>query len=158
MDTLPARARRSSSPARSSRAGARCWASSSSAPGPVVEGRAAAVCVVLGLLVAAGELRPIVIARGDGRDEITVSTPFSLALLMVGPLWLADQRAGRRRRRCRTPATRKAGVKLLFNGAQYALTVLAARAVYAAARRPAAAARRLRSTCPTSCRRPWPPG
>ena len=99
--------------------------------GTEVEGRTAAICVVLALLVTAGELRPIVIARGDVRDEITVSTPFVLALLFVGPLWLAvsvqvaavalqDARA------------RKAGVKLLFNGAQYALTVLAARAVFAA--------------------------
>ena len=89
-----------------------------------------AVCALLAVLVLAGELRPIVIARGDARDEITVSTTFALALLFVGPLWLAmsvhcaavavqDARA------------RKSLLKVLFNVAQYGLTLLLARATFA---------------------------
>ena len=99
--------------------------------GSVVDGHFAALCVVLSLLVFSGELRPIFIARGDVRDEITVSTTFALALVVVAPLWLSmsvqvaavvlqDARA------------RKGALKLLFNGAQYALTILAARATFAA--------------------------
>ena len=99
--------------------------------GTVVEGRSAAVCVLLAVLVAAGELRPIVIARGDVRDEITVSTTFALALVFVGPLWLAMsvQVAAVALQDART---RKVGIKLAFNVAQYALTILASRATFAA--------------------------
>ena len=88
------------------------------------------VYALLAAMVLAGELRPIVITRGDVRDEITVSTTFALALTLVGPLWLAvlvlvasvavqDARA------------RKGPLKLCFNVAQYALTLTGARFVFA---------------------------
>jgi len=88
------------------------------------------VYTLLAVMVVAGELRPIVIARGDVRDEITVSTTFALALTLVGPLWLAvtvlasavaveDVRS------------RKDPLKLCFNAAQYALTLTSARFVFA---------------------------
>ena len=89
-----------------------------------------AVCGLLALLTVVGELRPILVARGDTPDEITVSTTFSLALTFVGPLWFAvvvqavAVAAGDLR-------TSKNPLKLAFNVAQYAVTLLAARAVFA---------------------------
>ncbi len=85
--------------------------------------------VALGLLVLLGELRPIEIARGDTKDEITLSTGFALALALVGALWLAilvmclsvviqDLRL------------RKPAIKCLYNSAQYALSLLAASTVF----------------------------
>ena len=89
------------------------------------------VCTLLAALVVSGELRPIVITRGDSRDEITLSTTFALALVFVGPLWLAlaVQAAAVALQDVRA---RKAGAKLLFNVAQYALTTFVTRAVFAA--------------------------
>jgi diguanylate cyclase (GGDEF)-like protein len=98
--------------------------------GTVLEGRSAAVCVVLSLLVLAAELRPIVIARGDMRDEITVSTSFALALVVTGPLWLSMS-AQVAAVALQDARARKDGLKLVFNVAQHALTILAARATYA---------------------------
>ncbi|MDP3714259.1 MAG: bifunctional diguanylate cyclase/phosphodiesterase [Mycobacteriales bacterium] len=85
--------------------------------------------LLLALLILLGELRPIVIARGDTSDEITISSTFSLALILVGPLGLAllaqgvsvaieDARSG------------KPLVKTVFNVAQYSLTVVASRATF----------------------------
>ncbi len=88
-------------------------------------------CVALALLVVVGELRPLVITRRGTVDEITLSTAFALALILVGGLWLAalvmctsvglqDLRAG------------KAWIKSSFNAAQYALTLTAAACCFAA--------------------------
>ena len=79
----------------------------------------------LALLVLLAELRPIEVARGDTKDEITLSTGAALALVFVGSLWLAmlvmslsvvvqDARLG------------KAPVKCAYNSAQYALSLAAA--------------------------------
>ena len=85
--------------------------------------------MALSLLVLVGELRPIEIARGDSQDEITLSTGYALALTFVGALWLAilvlclsavaeDLRAG------------KASVKVLYNAAQYALSLFVAATLF----------------------------
>jgi len=89
----------------------------------------------LGLLAFAlilGELRPIPISRGDDTtDNITISTTFAVALVLVGPLGFAlavqavavlldDLRA------------RRSPAKVLFNLGQYELTILASRATYSA--------------------------
>ncbi|CAA9322020.1 MAG: diguanylate cyclase/phosphodiesterase (GGDEF & EAL domains) with PAS/PAC sensor(s) [uncultured Frankineae bacterium] len=92
--------------------------------------QSAAVCLLLAALVFVGELRPIVIARGDARDEITVSTTFALALLFVGPLWVAMAVHGGAVA-LQDTRSRKGAVKVLFNAAQYVLTVLVARVTFA---------------------------
>jgi diguanylate cyclase (GGDEF)-like protein len=90
-----------------------------------------AIYLALALLVFLGELRPIIVPRGDHHDEITISTTFVLALALVGPLALAvvvqaaavateDRRTG------------KPPMKLLFNIAQYTITLGAARAAFCA--------------------------
>ena len=99
---------------------------------PLSEGQSLAVVVLLALLTFVGEVRPIVIARGDTQDTITVSTTFVLALTFVGPLWLAMSVMGLAVA-CEDVRTRKGALKLSFNVAQYALTLLAARGVYALA-------------------------
>ncbi len=87
-------------------------------------------CLALAVLVLVGELRPIVIARGDTKDEITVSTGFGLALAFVGSFWLAvlamcvsvvieDVRSG------------KPLVKQAFNVCQYAVCLGVAAGVFA---------------------------
>ena len=90
------------------------------------------VYAVLALLVLLGELRPILVPRGDHHDEITVSTTFVLALTLVGPLALPllvqGIAVGAEDVRSRKPLR-----KVLFNIAQYALTLCAARAVFAVA-------------------------
>ena len=95
-------------------------------------GQSASVCLVLAGLVFLGELRPIVIARGDRQGSVTVSTAFALALVFVGPLWMAMTvmvaAAG-----CEDLRSRKHWRALAFGIGQTAITLLAARAVYAAA-------------------------
>ncbi len=92
--------------------------------------RGVPACAALALLVLLGELRPIEVARGDVKDEITLSTGFALALTFVGALWMSilvmcvsvvieDVRAG------------KAGIKQAFNAAQYALSLSAAGGLFA---------------------------
>ena len=88
--------------------------------------------LVLSLALFLGELRPVQVARGEeGDDEITISSTFALALVITGPLAVAvgaqlgaalfdDVRR------------RKPVKRVLFNAAQYALTLAAARGVYAA--------------------------
>src|SRR4051794_8055029 len=87
--------------------------------------------LVLSLALILGELRPVKIARGEeGDDEITISSTFAMALLMTAPLAVAliAQICAvliddvRRRKPLR---------RVVFNVAQYALTVIAARAAYA---------------------------
>ncbi len=91
-----------------------------------------AVLGLLALAVVLGELRPIPISRGDDTtDNITISTTFSVALVLVGPLSFAllvqlfavalDDVWARR-----SPA------KVIFNLGQYAVTLLASRAVFSA--------------------------
>jgi diguanylate cyclase (GGDEF)-like protein len=87
--------------------------------------------VVLALALLLGELRPVKVARGEeGDDEITISSTFAMALVITGPLAVAvGAQIGAalfddvRRRK---PAQR-----VLFNAAQYTLTLAAARLVYA---------------------------
>ena len=91
-----------------------------------------AVLVLMGCLVL-GELFPIPVARGDATtSNVTVSTTFAVALVVVGPVstvllahlaavLLDDLRSGRR------------PVQVVFNLGQYALSLLAARAVFALA-------------------------
>jgi diguanylate cyclase (GGDEF)-like protein len=85
--------------------------------------------LVLALLIFVGELRPIIVPRGDTQDGITISTTFALALVLIGPLALAvavqslavateDVRTG------------KSPLKVAFNVAQYTLTLCAARAAF----------------------------
>ena len=88
--------------------------------------------VVLVLALVVGELLPIEIARNGRRsDEITISTTFALALVLVAPLGLAvlaqavplvldDVRRG------------KDWTRPVFNIAQYTLTFTATRAAYCA--------------------------
>jgi diguanylate cyclase (GGDEF)-like protein len=81
------------------------------------------------LLVLLGELRPILIARPDSVDEVTVSTTFSMVLVLVGPLWfaLAVQALSVAVEDVRG---RKAPEKVAFNMAQYVVTLCAARGAY----------------------------
>ena len=83
----------------------------------------------LAVAVVIGELRPIVVPRGDSTDEITVSTTLALVLALLGPLWLAvlAQLVGVALEDLRV---RKDLVKVTFNIAQYTLTLLLARAAY----------------------------
>jgi diguanylate cyclase (GGDEF)-like protein len=88
--------------------------------------------VVLAIGLILGELRPIPVSRaGETTDQITISTPFAVALVLLGPLSFAlavhvaavlfdDIRAGRGAR------------KILFNASQYVLTLLATRAMWCA--------------------------
>ena len=90
-----------------------------------------AACLALTLLVLVGELRPIHLARGDSTEEITLGTSFALALLFVGGLGLAVLAM------CLSVVvedvrSRKAPLKTVYNAAQYALSLCAAGAVFAA--------------------------
>src|SRR5580765_1134792 len=87
--------------------------------------------VVLSLALFLGELRPVKVARGEeGDDEITISSTFAMALVITGPLALAvGAQLGaalfddlRRRKPLK---------RVVFNASQYALTLAAARVVYA---------------------------
>jgi diguanylate cyclase (GGDEF)-like protein len=89
------------------------------------------VVLLLMVIVIVGELWPIPVARGEADgDEITVSSTFGFALLILAPVFwaiaaqaiaLALDNVIRRRRWHRLP----------FNIAQYALAFVAARAAYA---------------------------
>ena len=87
---------------------------------------------VIVAVVIAGELRPIPVSRGlESGDEITISTAFGFALLLIAPLFtvIAAQSVGLIIDCILHKSLRK---KLLFNIAQYALAYFAARAVYCA--------------------------
>ena len=88
---------------------------------------------LLTVLLVVGEMRPLLISRGDGEtDRVTVSSTFAVALVLCGPLSLAliaqalavcfDDVYRRRR-----------PLHALFNIGQYLLTLLAARLVFALA-------------------------
>jgi len=50
-------------------------------------GAAMLPCYLLAAMLVIGELRPLLVARADGdTDQVTVSTTFSLALVLAGPL------------------------------------------------------------------------
>jgi len=88
--------------------------------------------LVLAAVLIIGELRPIRISHGDGSvDEVTISSSFSLALVLTGPLVVAlgaqsiatlldDMRQRKDLRR------------VVFNQAQYVITLTASRLAYAA--------------------------
>jgi diguanylate cyclase (GGDEF)-like protein len=84
-----------------------------------------ALFAILAVFVFAGELLPIPVPRRNGLTEVTISTAFAFALLLrfgagpatlvyVGSAVVADLR------------DRRALIKVLFNAAQYALTMMAA--------------------------------
>jgi diguanylate cyclase (GGDEF)-like protein len=80
--------------------------------------------------LAAGELMPARIWRGDNFREYTFSGTFTLALVIIGPLWLALL--------AQTGALlaveihqRRPLVKVVFNLGQYATSLACARLVYA---------------------------
>jgi diguanylate cyclase (GGDEF)-like protein len=95
-------------------------------------GRGITIVATLSLILIAGELWPIPVARGEeAGDEITVSSTFGFALLLLAPVFyvvvaqtiaLIVDGIVRHRRLNRLP----------FNVAQYALAFIAARVVYAA--------------------------
>jgi diguanylate cyclase (GGDEF)-like protein len=85
---------------------------------------------IFALLLIAGEMRPLVVAREDGEtDAVTVSTTFAVALVLSGPLLLAMAAQGLavayddiwRNRKLTTG---------LFNVGQYLLTLAATRATF----------------------------
>jgi diguanylate cyclase (GGDEF)-like protein len=88
--------------------------------------------IALSLVLVLGELRPIRISHGDGSvDEVTISSSFSLALVMTGPLLIAVL--------AQTVATliddlrqHKDVRRILFNIAQYVVTLTTSREVYTA--------------------------
>ncbi len=92
---------------------------------------APALFVALSCLVLLGELMPIPVPRRHGLAKVTISSAFALAILLrFGPgpamlvyvvsLLVADG------------AARVAPIKLIFNAAQYAISIAAAAAVLAA--------------------------
>jgi diguanylate cyclase (GGDEF)-like protein len=90
----------------------------------------ALVVLVLAIAVIIGELRPVPVPRGgDNHDTITISTTFTVALAILGPLSVAVLIQGvavslddiRKRRPWK---------QVIFNVAQYSLTVLAVRTTY----------------------------
>jgi diguanylate cyclase (GGDEF)-like protein len=88
--------------------------------------------VVLAAVLVIGELRPIRISHGDGSvDQVTISSSFSLALVLQGPLFFAVG--------AQAIATlfddvrqRKDLRRIVFNQAQYVITLVASRFVYSA--------------------------
>ncbi|MGJ7440830.1 putative bifunctional diguanylate cyclase/phosphodiesterase [Aquipuribacter sp. MA13-6] len=90
--------------------------------------------VVAGLLVVGivvGECLPARIWRGDEFREYTFSGPFTIALVVVGPLWLVllTQTCALLVAEVRD---RRPPIKALFNISQYAVAVVVASAAYAA--------------------------
>jgi diguanylate cyclase (GGDEF)-like protein len=87
-------------------------------------------CYTLAAVLVAGELRPLLLPRGDGEtDRVTTSSTAALALVLSGPLVLALVAQGAavlvddvRRREPR---------RALFNLGQYVLALAAARVVFA---------------------------
>jgi diguanylate cyclase (GGDEF)-like protein len=88
--------------------------------------------LVLAVVLIIGELRPIRISHGDGSvDQVTISSSFSLALVLTGPLvaalgaqsiaTLADDLRQRKDLR-----------RIVFNQAQYVITLTVSRLAYTA--------------------------
>src|SRR3954454_188365 len=86
--------------------------------------------VVAGLLLIAGEMKPIPVSRGaDAGDELSISSTMAMALLLLFAPGVA----------CATQAIaltvdelrgRRAWSRLFFNISQYTVSLLAARAVF----------------------------
>jgi diguanylate cyclase (GGDEF)-like protein len=88
------------------------------------------IVIILAIAVVVGELRPVPVPRGgDAHDSITISTTFTVALVILGPMWVAlvaqgfavlidDLRS------------RKSPDKILFNVSQYVIAIFAARVAY----------------------------
>lgn len=102
------------------------WAWSIATPPPGM------VITFLVLAVFIGELRPVPIPRGgDHMDSITISTTFTVALALLGPVIIAvlaqviavliDD-----------VAKRRDPLKIIFNVSQYTIVVMSTRAVYCA--------------------------
>ena len=88
------------------------------------------VLLALSLMLLLGELRPILIARGEEtQDEVTISSTFALALVLCGPLAVAVA-AQAAAVTIDDMVRRKSPLKLLFNISQYAITLTVARFVY----------------------------
>jgi diguanylate cyclase (GGDEF)-like protein len=85
------------------------------------------VLIVMGL--AAGELTPARIWRGDNFREYTFSGTFALALVIIGPLWLA-MLAQIAALLVVEIHERRPPIKVAFNLGQYALSLASARLVY----------------------------
>ncbi|HZQ28358.1 MAG TPA: EAL domain-containing protein [Acidimicrobiales bacterium] len=79
-------------------------------------------------LVVVGELLPVRVRRGDGEEEITVSTPFAFTLLLTSGLAAASLALVLASLVADT-ARRKPLWKSLFNAAQFVLSMAAAAAV-----------------------------
>lgn len=89
------------------------------------------VLTLLVVTVIVGELRPVPVPRsGDVTDLITISTTFSLALAIVGPVSLALVAQGAAVL-IDDAVSRRSPLKVAFNISQYVLTILAARTAYA---------------------------
>ena len=84
---------------------------------------------LLAVLLVVGELRPLLLPRGDGvTDRVTTSSTAALALVLNGPLLLALVAQG-----AASSSTTSAGGaprRALFNLGQYLLALLAARLVF----------------------------
>lgn len=90
------------------------------------------VFVVLAGMVVLGEMRPIMISHGDDSvDIVTISCCFTLALVLHGPLGvaLAVQAAALVADDVRC---RRSPLKMAFNHANFVVSLVAARATYAA--------------------------
>ena len=105
-------------------AGARC---------PGRPGRAPrAVVVLFSLVLVAGELWPIPVARGEeGGDEITVSSTFGFALLLVVPVFFTILAQTVALASSTGSCTAGSGTGCRSTSAQYALAFTAARGTYA---------------------------
>ena len=89
------------------------------------------VLTLLVITVIVGELRPVPVPRsGDVTDMITISTTFTLALAIVGPVSLALVAQGVAVL-IDDAISRRSPLKIAFNVGQYVLTVMAARTAYA---------------------------
>src|SRR5450432_2245805 len=88
--------------------------------------------VVLATVLIIGELRPIRISHGDGSlDEVTISSSFSLALVLMGPL-IAAVGAQAIATLLDDVRQRKDLRRIVFNQAQYIITLTASRLAYSA--------------------------
>jgi diguanylate cyclase (GGDEF)-like protein len=95
-------------------------------------GRQWCIVVVFCFVLIGGEMWPIPVARGEeAGDEITVSSTFGFALLLIAPVWItvAAQSVALT---IDCIARRRPIGRLPFNIAQYAIAFVAMRATYAA--------------------------
>src|SRR5665213_4325220 len=86
--------------------------------------------LVLAFVLVIGELRPIRISHGDGSvDQVTISSSFSLALVLTGPL-IAAVGAQAIATLLDDVRQRKDLRRIGFNQGQYVLTLVASRLFY----------------------------